>query len=382
MTTAFIAKGRLYLLSENGIAEELHSEFASKQEREADRRQSYSPWSKDNDSAGAFGGINVWAGHAATTRFAQYMFTEVARVDENTLLYTMTNGTVTGLFEYDLKEKTERRLVHRNELHFIGMDYDREQELMIVGRATEEGAAHLELVDKNGRTIKHLTDGDSVDCFPAYSHRNPNEVLFQSNGIARTPEGHVIAFGPACINRLNLETGALDEVLSDEEYDYIAPREHNDGAIYCIRRPYNSQKKVPLLKSLVDFLMAPVYFAQALYNFLKIFTQLFKNDPTMADGPLPQTPPQQQHVQVLGRTINLGKAVATKKGDEASLVPDDWELIKVIPGEPAKVLAKGVCAFDLAASGEVILTNGFRLRTPEGVAMPGKFEIVEKVRCL
>lgn len=382
MTTAFIAKGKLYLHSNDGKAEEIHSEFASKQEREADRRQSYSPWGKDNDSAGAFGGINVWAGHAAATRFAQYAFTDVAGVDENTLLYAMTNGTVTGLFEYDLKEKSERRLVHRNELHFIGMDYDREQECLIVGRTTEEGAAHLELVDKNGRTVKRLTDGDSVDCFPSYSRRNANDVIFQSNGIARTPEGHVVAFGPACVNRLNLESGALEEMLSDEQYDYLTPREHKDGAIYCIRRPYNSHKRAPLLKSLVDFLMAPVFFAQALYNFLKIFTQLFKNDPAMADGPVPQAPPQHQHVQVLGRTITLGKVVASKKGEEASLVPDDWELIKIVQGNEPEVIANGVCAFDLAASGEAILTNGFRLRTQVGEAVPGEFDVVEKVRCL
>lgn len=382
MITAFIAKGRLYLLSKDGNAEEIHSEFASKQERAAGRRQSYSPWSKENDSAGAFGGINVWAGHAAATRFAQYAFTEVARVDENTLLYTMTNGTVTGLFEYDLKEKSERRLVHRNELHFIGMEYDREKECLIVGRATEDGAAHLELVDKNGRTVKHLTGGDSLDCFPVFSRRAANEVLFQSNGIARTQDGQFLAVGPACINRLNLETGALDEVIGHEAYDYLTPREHNDGTLYCIRRPFNSQMKTPLLKSLANFLMAPVFFAQALYNFLKIFTQLFKNDPTMADGPVPQVPPQHQHVQVLGRTINLGKAVANKKDGEASLVPEDWELIKIVQGKDPEVIARGVCAFDLTDAGDVILTDGFRFRAPEGDAIPGKFDIVEKVRCL
>ena len=49
MPTAFIARGKLYLLSDDGETEEIQSEFASKQEREADRRQTYSPWTKESE---------------------------------------------------------------------------------------------------------------------------------------------------------------------------------------------------------------------------------------------------------------------------------------------------------------------------------------------
>lgn len=384
MTTAFISKGKLFLLSADGKAEEVHSEFASKQEREAERRHSYSPWTKDNGSSSAFGGVNVWAGHAAAARFAQYFFTEVARIDENTLLYTMTNGTVTGLFEYDLIEKTERRLVHRNELYFLGMDYDPGSKLLCAGRTREDGAAHLEFVDLSGRTTKHLTEGDSVDCFPSFSLRNRAEILFQSSGIARTEDGAFHSHGPACINRIQLETGELTEIIADEQYDFLTPREDKEGAVYCIRRPLQSARKVPLWKSLVDFIMAPVYFAQALYNFLKVFTQLFKNQPTMADGPPLQPAPQRQYMNVLGQVVDLGKARATKKGEEASLVPKDWELVKIVPAREPEVLARGVCSFDIDPSGAITHTNGFKIRTlaAGNDAARGSFEIVEKLRCL
>ncbi len=205
MTTAFISKGQLYLLAEDGTPEAIHSAFASKQEREADKRQNNSPWAKEGDSSNAFGGVNVWGGHAAAARFTPYRCTEAIRLDENTLLYTLTNDTVTGLFEYDIAEKTERRLVHRNELNFQGMDYDAEGRHLCVGRGRESGAVDLEFIDMGGRTVKHITDGDSIDCNPAYSRKDPSVILFQSSGIARTEDGTFHSIGPAYVNRLNLQ---------------------------------------------------------------------------------------------------------------------------------------------------------------------------------
>lgn len=384
MSTAILSKGKLYLLEADGAIEEIRSEFADKQVREADRRQSYSPWGRDNKEAGAFGGVDVWGGHAAANRLSPYRIGEVVRMDERTLLYTMTNGAVTGLFEYNVSDKSERRLVHRNALEFIGMDYHREQELLCVGRVSQDGSAHLEFLDLNGRAVQQLTEGDSIDCFPASSHRDPSTILFQSSGIARTEDGSFHAQGPTSVNRLNLETGELDEILADAAHDYLIPREDRNGVVYCIRRPVHSHKSVPLWKSMVDFLMAPIYFAQALYNFLKIFTQLFKNDPTIAEGPPLQPPAGQQHVQILGRSIALGKAHAGRKESEASLVPDDWHLVKIAGGGAPEIVARGVCAFDIDEAGGVTYTNGFSVchTGTSGNQVPGDVEIVERVRCL
>lgn len=384
MNAAFISKGKLYLLSESGTATEVRSEFAAKQEGLAARRQSYSPWSKDSGESAGFGGINVWGGHQAANRFTPYQVTDVAWSSDKTLLYTMTNGTVTGIFELDVADHTERRLVHRNELHFLGMDYDPDQELLCVGRATEDGAAHLEFVDRNGRTVKRLTEGDSVDCNPSFSRRDRSQILFQSSGIARTEDGEFHSFGPSSVNRLNLETGALEEIIGDDAHDFLTPQEGSDGAVYCIRRPLASAMRIPIWKSLIGFLMAPVFFAQALYNFLKIFTQLFKNEPTLAEGPKAPPVPRQQYVRVLGQTIALGKAHADPKSEDASLVPPTWELIRIAPDTPVEVLATSVCTFSLDAPGSITHSNGFKIHIhgSGGNSALGRFEMVEKLRCL
>lgn len=384
MNSAFLSKGRLYLLSENGKAEEVRSEFADKQEREAERRRSYSPWEREEGAANAFGGINVWGGRAGAARFERYAFSDILRLDGNTLLYTLTNGTVTGLFEYDVREKTERRLVHRNDFRFEGMDCDPGSRELCVGRAREDGSVNIERIDLAGRTLKQITEGDSVDSFPSFSLMSPTRLLFQSSGIARMGNGAFHSLGSACINRLDLNTGEMSEVMGNDSCDFLMPKEDREGAVFCIRRPVQSFKRPPFWRSLIEFMMFPLLFVQALYNFLKVFTDLFKNQPAIADGPRIQPPQQGQHIRILGQTIDLGKAIAGKKGEDPTLVPGDWELVRLVDGKAPEVLARHVCAFDIDGTGTVTYTNGFKISTVKSgtPSSLGTFELVERLRCL
>jgi len=79
----------------------------------------------------------------------------------------------------------------------------------------------------------------------------------------------------------------------------------------------------------------------------------------------------------------MGKAGKTRGGQEPSLVPKTWELIRVPPGGEPEVVSHGVCAYDLDDANEVLLTNGFRIhRLSQGGHTPvGKFDLIEKLKC-
>jgi len=382
MDYAYIARGKLYLIDGEGIATEVESEFAQKQVREAERRNQYSPWGKDEGGDGAFGGMSVWGGRAAAARFEGYRFTHVVRLDADHLLYTLSSSTVTGLFEYDLRDKSERRLVHRNDFQFQGLDLDPDGTQLCVGQQLEEGAADIEMRDLNGRVTGQITGGDSVDCFPSFSKQDPEVVVFQSCGIARMDDGMFHSFGPSGINRIHLKTGALAEVAANDTYDYLTPQEGPEGHVYCIRRPAFSHLKVPWWRAAVQLLLFPFHFVHALYNFMNLFTQLFKNQPALAEGPKAAAPPPEQHLTILGRAINVGKAQARKNSDgEETLVPSDWKLIRLDSDETEVEVASAVCSFVLDDNGGVSYTDGYRIYhlADEKRTLLGRFPLVEKL---
>ncbi len=46
-----------------------------------------------------------------------------------------------------------------------------------------------------------------------------------------------MALGPESINRLDLESGDIEEIAADARYDFLQPRDDKQGNVYCIRRP-------------------------------------------------------------------------------------------------------------------------------------------------
>jgi hypothetical protein len=383
LEAVFVSKGRLFLVTESGDTQEIESTFSRKHELLAEKRSSTSPWQADSQSGGMWGGFPLWGNRGPTTGLTRYQFADVVRGRGTSIYYALSGGSVTGLFEYDCTTGDERRLFHRNGFRFTGIDFDPEAGRFVIGRAREDGASDLELLSDEGRSLKMLTGGDSVDCHPSFSRRDTNAVVFQSCGIARNAEGHPVSFGPAAVNRIDIESGQMSELLCDDGFDYLLPREAGDGVLYAIRRPFEADLRQPAYKAILNFILFPFHFVGALYSFLRMFTEMYRNPPNLAGGPQPTSSKEQQYMDVLGRTIDLGKAGKTRRGEEPSLVPKTWELIRVPPGGKPEVVSAGVCAYDLDHENGVLLTNGYRIHrlTHDSHALVGKFDLIEKVTC-
>jgi hypothetical protein len=360
MRHAFISDGRLYL-RQNGKLDEIESPFARNNLEDYERHQSFRGWKSSSPENPAT--PPLWGTQAAQQGYTGFRFLSVAPASGAQVYYLLTNPHVTGLFLYDTASGDERRLFHKNEFQSAGIDYSTEREEIVLATADASGVVNLSLYDPEGRLRQTVTGGDSRDTQPAFSRADPEVLYYQSAGIARHDSGGLVAFGPESINRLHLESGEMEEVLADESHDYLLPRDDREGNLYFIRRPYLQPGALHPWQWLGSALLFPFHFLTALMGFLHVFTRLFGEQPKRV-GPEFQIPEKDQYIQVFGQTVNLAKLRKPRKPDEdPSLVPADYELMRLRPDGDMEVLAKNVCSYDVTPEGEVHYTNGFRVQT-------------------
>jgi len=186
--------------------------------------------------------------------------------------------------------------------------------------------------------------------------------LYQAAGIARDDSGLVAAYGPQAVYKVNIETGNMEELLQHDKFDYLLPRNDSEGNLYCIRRPYSPPGFISPVKSVLNILTFPFRFVFAIFRFLEAFTKLFTEKPFKPAGPQVTAGIENKYVRVLGQTIDLAKL--SKKSafrNEPSLVPRSWELIKVAKEGNIQVIAHNVSSYFIDQSGQVHITNGFRI---------------------
>jgi hypothetical protein len=374
---AFIADSRLYA-RRGGTSQEIESDFARANLEDYERRKTSRGWK----TAEAANGYSIWGQQAAAAAYTGFRFLTVVPAAAGSIYYLLTNGHVTGLFLYDLASGEERRLFHKNDFFTEGLDFSPARQELVCAVAEEDGAVNLNLYSEEGRYKNALTGGDSRDTHPAFSRAAAGQILYQSAGIARHEGGHIVAIGPESLNRLDLETGAVEEIAADDRYDFLQPREDRHGNIYCIRRPYRAHGSLHPLRPVANVLLFPFHFLGALVGFLKTFTRLFGEKPKRL-GPDVELPERDKYVMVFGQAVNLAKIRRPKNaGEDPSLVPANYELVRISPQGETEVLARKVSGFDVSPDGTVHFTNGFRVQTREPGGTVFRHPVIESLRLM
>jgi hypothetical protein len=373
---AFIADSRLHT-RRGGKSEEIESEFAQANLAEYERRKTSHGWKTADEGAS---GYSIWGKQGSGVAYTGFRFLTVVPASVGTLYYLLTNGHVTGLFLYNLASREERRLFHKNDFYTEGLDFSPERNELVCAVADEDGAVNVSIYNEEGRYKNVLTGGDSRDTQPAFSRSRPGQVLFQSAGIARHEGGAIVAVGPESLNRLDIETGEMEEIAADHRYDYLQPRDDKQGNIYCIRRPYLQPGAQNPLHSVTNVLLFPFHFLGAIVGFLKTFVRLFGEKPKRI-GPDVQLPERDKYVMVFGQAVNLAKIRRPKnENEDPSLVPASYELIRIGPSGDTEVLAKNVSGYDVSLDGEVHFTNGFRVHGKDKTLF--RHSVIERLRMI
>ncbi len=374
---AYLSRGKLFLKSPNADAREVHSDYVQDLIDKREKSKRLHGWKEET----SFGTSFVTRGmRQERNDNLAIEFTSLAFVPgENKLLYFIRDEAFGGLFEHELESGKELRLVHRQNLEYedlhINPDYDR---LLCTSRS-QNGIANIVSMTRDGSEFRELTAGDSSDSAPCWV--DANHVVYQSQGIARASGGYLMAYGPASLQLLDLESSEIEPVLEDAAYDFLQPRVCSEGHLYYLRRPYEAPRYGGK-NILVDILMFPFRLLRAIFHYLNFFSMMYSRKPlTGAGGPDMQI--DAKELMLKGMRIDAERALKRERpvNGVPSLVPSSWQLVRRTKHGQETVLARHVAAFSVSETDNIVYTNGcgiFEL-TPNGSATIARDRVVEEV---
>ncbi|MGD8572073.1 MAG: hypothetical protein PVH98_06390 [Gammaproteobacteria bacterium] len=351
----FISKGKLFLWNRDNQVEQVHSPYIQEMVDRMERRKQLHGWKNNTSLAMSFAGQPDDG--AADQVDLQVVSAQFA--SDNKLLYFIKDTHVGGLFEYDRKEKTERRLLHQQNLSYENLAVNPDNNQVLCSQQQANGIANIAMISEDGTESRQLTEGDTIDTSPAWIPGENNKILYQSSGLARSEDGYVIAHGPASIKLLDLADNQVTTVIEDPNFDYLQPRVDNAGNLYFIKRPYESYSYSGTYV-LIDFLLFPFRLLRAVFHYLNFFSLMYSRKPlTSASGP--QVKADIKDLLIKGKRIDAEKALRKegKVNGIPSLVPRSWQLVRRTQGGQDSILATNVASFDISGGDTILYTNGY-----------------------
>ena len=176
--------------------------------------------------------------------------------------------------------------------------------------------------------------------------------------------GRRSATGPRSVAFLDLDSKTMSDIVFDDNYDYLHPREDKQGDLYYIRQPYGGEKPEGGI-TFKDIILFPYRIIKGLFGFLNFFTTIFGGESLKSSGnSFDNTKTKdrsKKDIIIEGNIINAEKTDKINKasGDSNSgIMPLSRVLIKRSPDGSEKILKKGILDFNIAENGEIIFSNG------------------------
>jgi hypothetical protein len=360
---AFLANRKLHL-RKDGCTRLVESEFErSVRERTAsiERRHSWKTQGRGARFTGA------WAGHSSAAN-VPVLLTGLTRAPDGGLLYSMETDAVSGIFLCDA-DGVETRLFHTADYRVRHAALHRDGEtLAVTAFHKEDMRSNIAVLPVHGTDFSEVTEGDSFDQCPSWVPGSKRRIVFQSAGIGRDASGRFAGLGPCIVQQLDLDSGDLDDVASEEGRDLLQPRSSEDESLYYIRKPYQTGiSEATLVGSLKDAALFPFRMAQAIFQYFNAFSMMYAGKPLVTHKGAVQRRLDPRQLFIYGNLANAHAALAEHE-DGQSRVPASWELVRCAPSGGKEVLATGVLTYDVAADGTVLYSNGCSIArlTPDG----------------
>ncbi len=219
---------------------------------------------------------------------------------------------------------------------------------------------HISVMDMNGRYDEY-TDGDTVEENPCWAAKK-NGIYFSTAGYSVDHS----AVSPRSVAYLDLDRKSLTEVVSDENYDCLHPREAADGSLYYIRQPYGGEKPKGGV-TFRDVIMFPYRIVKGIFGFLNYFATIFGGE-SLKNGGVSNGAKSKQRSQkdliIEGNVINaekLDKINEAKADEQVGIMPASRVLIRRTADGSEEIIKKGVLDYILDGDGNVIVSNGRHL---------------------
>lgn len=293
--------------------------------------------------------------------------TAIAFMGENLYAYSarLQEGTAIQSKMTDNDATSEGLILRKSDFQVFDLCYDPTNKRVIASASDTSYASpcderHLCVLSLDSSRTQFVTEGECQDKNPSIDPNNSTVIYYDSCGLAYTQDK--VIFSPRQINRLDLATGELSTILSDDKFDYFAPNMDTCGNLYVIRRPYREHDDISPVSNLKDMLLAPFKILKAIIGWLDFFTKRYTGESLKTSGvnPARTKPKDEEELFIEGNLIKANKNFLKNQADGekfAGFIPKSWELIKCSPNGEIHVVKKGVMAYCLA-SDDVIISNG------------------------
>lgn len=217
---------------------------------------------------------------------------------------------------------------------------------------------HISLYELPSSVCREFTDGDSIEECPSFD--GDDRLYFSTAGYARNESGHVTAVQHKSIAVLDTVRCSMEEVLSDEKYDYLRPVPDGKGGIYCIRQTAGGVKNEDngILK---DIIMFPFRMIKALGGMLNLFSMAFGGEALKSGGNARAKEKDQRQIVIDGNIINAERNLkdAESRGEKyPGIMPRDRVLLHVSAEGEEKVISCGVLDYLPLSDGGIAVSNG------------------------
>jgi hypothetical protein len=355
---AFLSKRKLHI-RRNGATRVLESEFErAVRERIASIQRRHS-WKSEGRGAMFTG---AWAPQANASNETPVLVTGLAGGPEGGILYSLETDAVSGIFLKDAEDR-ETRLFHTADFCVRHVALNPEANMLAATAFHKKSMrSNIALLPLHGNELAEVTEGDSFDQLPRWVPGEARRIVFQSAGIGRSAAGQMTVLGPCTIQRLDIDTGDLEEIAAEDGHDLLQPRQTENGTLYYIRKPYESgASNASLASSLKDAALFPLRMALALFQYFNVFSMMYTGKPLVTNNGAVQKRIDPRQAFIHG---NLARAqIAQSSEDDAQgTVPSTWQLIRRSPDGQTETVAKNVLTFDVARDGSVVCSDGAAIR--------------------
>ena len=318
--------------------------------------------------------------------------TDMDFLSDGTMLYSLYINGSSGIYSRPANGGDEGIFISDNEYRYRDMAVNGDRVLVTAEAA---GECHIGVIEAGSRVCDFVTEGLSRESSPSWSKIYPDCFYYASAGLEEkgiseedtrssyddmsvaemmramknNPSAVKRREGPCGIFRMNLSSYEIEELLTDEKYNFICPTEDDDGGLWFIRYPYRYDvgDKKKFSTALKDIVLFPVRLLSAIFGFFNFFTMKYSGKTLNSSAGAAKNKSESQRF-VLGNLIDAERELKrnSERGEEyPGYVPREYELCRMSNGK-TDVMAKGVCAYALHG-GDVYCSNGsFVLRLGDG----------------
>ena len=357
---AFLSSGKLFLNGQKEKPIEHTSEFGQEMITRAQKIHQNRSWKVREEESDFLNSRSLWGVNPQDASALKVHITAVeSALNPNEMIYALSTSVVGGLFLHDSETQKEKRLFHKEGMVISDLTRHPDKDEFACSIRNADGTSFIAMVGTS--QCDQITEGDCLDEAPSWIPGEEKSLLYQSAGVGRNSNGIAVGLSSYTIQKLDLNTGDITEILESNQFDYLEPKANSAGDLFCIRRPYLPDGKPPSSSSVLkDIVFFPFRLAKAFLAFLNFFSLTFTKQPlTSAQGQKTKELDIEK-IFLRGRMIDAKEAMTSSKikEEEAPLVPPDWELIKKDKAGNVSVIAKSVVAYDLDGQENIIYTNG------------------------